>query len=301
VIVAHSMGGLVFKQAFIRGEINEEYRHITSNIKAVLFLATPHRGTDLAETLNKILSGSFFGHSPKEYVNELTKNSPTIEELNEQFRHHSAKLRIFSFYETLSTSIGRLSMMVLEKHSSVLGYSHETPQPLVANHHDVCKFSSPEDPNYKSVSGALRSVVKFLTLSSTDGEDLDVLKKWLGVISLPENDLAAVRSVRKAGTCEHILEKPEFGSWLESSGPRILWAHAPPGNGKSCQCSFVIDHLKERQSKCVYWLFKYGDAEKRSLACMFRSVAYQIACEDIAFRNALISLADSGIRKFLRD
>jgi hypothetical protein len=77
-----------------------------SSIKAILFLATPHRGTNLAEILNRILSVSVFNHSPKEYISELVKNSPALEELNEQFRNNTTKLQIFSFYETLQTAVG---------------------------------------------------------------------------------------------------------------------------------------------------------------------------------------------------
>lgn len=317
VFVAHSMGGLVFKKACeysrhqgsrpqtnlsidIHGAMNDEYKDMVSKIKAVLFLSTPHRGTDLAEILNKILSGSVFGHSPKDYVNELTKKSPTIDELNEQFRHHAAKLQIFSFYETLTTTVGPLKTLILEKHSSVLGYQHETPQPLVANHHDVCKFSSPEDPNYQSVKGALRSIVNKVRCSTEhnceDEKELSTLRKWLGANSRPHDDLADTSSNRKPGTCEGLMQAPEFGKWLDSElrCPQLLWTHAPPGSGKTYQTSFVIDTLLERNAKCVYWFFEYRDARKRSLRNMLRSMAYQIACHDPTYRRALLDMQRTG-------
>lgn len=280
--------------------MNDEYKDIVSKVKAVLFLSTPHRGTDLADILNKILSSSVFGHSPKDYVNELTKKSPTIDELNEQFRHHAAKLQIFSFYETLTTTVGPLKTLILEKHSSVLGYQHETPQPLVANHHDVCKFSSPEDPNYQSVKGALRSIVNKVRCSTEhncdDERDLSVLRKWLGAGSRPHDDLADTSSNRVPGTCESLMRAPEFGKWLDSEVrcPQLLWTHAPPGSGKTYQTSFVIDTLIERNAKCVYWFFEYRDARKRSLKNMLRSIAYQIASHDPTYRKALLEMQRTG-------
>ena len=69
-----------------------------------MFLATPHRGTNLAELLNRILSVSF--QSPKNFIVDLNKSSPALEELNEQFRHIAPKLSIVSFYETLYTTVG---------------------------------------------------------------------------------------------------------------------------------------------------------------------------------------------------
>lgn len=280
--------------------MNEEYKDIVSKFKAVLFLSTPHRGTDLADILNKVLSSSMFGHSPKDYVNELTKRSPTIDELNEQFRHHAAKLQIFSFYETLTTTVGPVKTLILEKHSSVLGYQHETPQPLVANHHDVCKFSSPEDPNYQSVKGALRSIVNSVRFSDEKTHDnekeLSILRKWLGVQGVPEDNLAPIRSDRIAGTCEALLQAPEFYNWLDSGsrGPQLLWLNAPPGSGKTFQSSFVIDHIQSHKAKCVYWFFEYRDARKRSLRKMLRSIAYQVAVEDPSYRQALLQLHRTG-------
>ena len=49
--------------------------------------------------------------------------------------------------------------MILEKDSSILGYPGEISQPLDADHHDVCKFSSQSDPNYKSVRSVLKTLV----------------------------------------------------------------------------------------------------------------------------------------------
>lgn len=263
-------------------------------------MGTPHRGTDLAETLNRILAGSVFGHSPKEYISELARNSPTIDEMNESFRHHARKLQIFSFYETLGTNVGPVNTMILDKTSSVLGYDNETHQPLIANHHDVSKFSSPQDPNYSAVCGALKSIVANIEGCPLEhGEDnggLESLRSWLGVSGAHEEDLALLHSIRKPGTCRDFLETQEYRLWLDSSQPRLLWAHAPPGSGKSIQCSHVIDSLREGRAKVAFWFFKYDDASKRSVANMLRSVAYQIAFSTPSFRRELADLKQSGLQ-----
>lgn len=269
-----------------------------SSIKAVLFLSTPHRGTDHAKTLNRVLKSSIL-HEPKTYVKELCRNSATIEELNESFRHHASKLRIFSFYETLATTVGFRDIMILEKDSSTIGYENETQKPLVADHHGVCKFSNTDDPNYKSVRDALRSVVSLLgPAKPSDGgaaKDLEVLQKWLGVHGPPEDDLSALLSVRKAGTCEHILSLPEFEAWLRSDSPCILWGHAPPGSGKSVQSAFVVDYLRNvKGARPAYWFFRAGDEHKQSIANMLRSIAYQTAAEAADIRRALVERAKLG-------
>lgn len=93
-------------QAYLLGQNDDHYRDMIKAAHAILFLSTPHRGTNLAEILNKILAVSILNHSPKQYISELKRNSPTLEDLNEQFRHVAPKLKIMSFFETLYTSIG---------------------------------------------------------------------------------------------------------------------------------------------------------------------------------------------------
>lgn len=96
----------------MQGQNNDDYQSIVAQIRGVLFLSTPHRGTNLAEVLNRILSVSIFtSHTPKQYLVDLNRNSLAIEDLNENFRNLASKLRIFSFYETLQTSVGPRSMV----------------------------------------------------------------------------------------------------------------------------------------------------------------------------------------------
>ena len=122
------------------------------------------------------------GHASKQYIADLKKNSPAIEALNEDFRNLAPKLQIFCFYETLETTVAFKSFvrptsqveivtlfihpqMVLEKESSILGYPGEISRPLDADHHTVCKFASPEDPNYKSVRSALQTLIRNYNIS----------------------------------------------------------------------------------------------------------------------------------------
>lgn len=95
----------------MQGQHDPEYASIIKAITAIIFLATPHRGTALAQTLNRILDSIMV--NSKQYVAELGKNSLTLQKLNEQFRHVATKLDIISFYETLPTPIGLRSTRVV--------------------------------------------------------------------------------------------------------------------------------------------------------------------------------------------
>ena len=92
-------------QAYLRGLNDNSYDNIIPQVRAVVFLSTPHRGSELANTLDKILSISLTSHTRKAYIQELARTSATIEDLNEDFRHHAKNLQIYSFYELRSTAI----------------------------------------------------------------------------------------------------------------------------------------------------------------------------------------------------
>ena len=94
------------KKAYILGVIDPQYQDLMKNVGAMVFLATPHRGSALADSLNMLLSYSPLNHSPKLYITELQKNSRTLHEINETFRHYASKVHIVSFFETVPTAVG---------------------------------------------------------------------------------------------------------------------------------------------------------------------------------------------------
>lgn len=110
--VVHSMGGLVVKKAYTMGKHDAQYSGLVSRIKAILFLATPHRGSRYAKILNNILSTTPLATSSKAYVAGLDKQSDAIQDINEAFRQHCDGLSLCSFYETLRTNLGFKRVMV---------------------------------------------------------------------------------------------------------------------------------------------------------------------------------------------
>ncbi|KAF2402104.1 TPR-like protein, partial [Trichodelitschia bisporula] len=107
LFVAHSMGGLVVKKAYIdalNAQSNPKYLRIGSSVNAVIFLSTPHIGSDAAPLLGKLISVSVV-LSDTQFRHSLERNSETLETINEGFRHHTGKLFLASFWETLETPL----------------------------------------------------------------------------------------------------------------------------------------------------------------------------------------------------
>ena len=301
IIVAHSMGGLVAKKAYLLGQIDETYQDIVRSISAMVFLATPHRGSNLAEVLSKLLT--VFFQPSREFISDLSKGSHTLEDLNEQFRHVAPKLSIWSFYETLATPIGPTNIMVLDKDSSILGYNKDISRPLNADHHGVCKYSSPEDSNYISVRNALSSLVKDLSLRDLAARDrpatdaMKSLEKFLGVSVSIEEDLNSIRRLWLSGTCDWLLHEPHIQLWMETRQEScVTWFSGPPGSGKSTLSAHMITHLRNSNVACQYFFFKFDDPSKRSLSSFLRSMVYQVAKDLPDFQRGLMDLVIDNTR-----
>ena len=88
---------LTIIQAIILAHQNSKYAEMLSRIKAVIFLATPHRGADLAKLLSVLLAMTF---SRKIFVDDLSTDSRVVQEINSDFLGRTAGLELISYYES---------------------------------------------------------------------------------------------------------------------------------------------------------------------------------------------------------
>ncbi|KAI8955156.1 hypothetical protein F4801DRAFT_529818 [Xylaria longipes] len=297
IFVVHSMGGLIVKEAYIQGQNDPAYTEIIRAISSIIFLSTPHRGTNLAETLNRILRVSIVGN-PMQFITELSTGSQTIQKLNEQFRHIAPRLQVVSFYETRPTSMARTQVMVLEKDSSVLGYPGEVSKPLDADHHDVCKFNGLDDPRYIAVRNALMSLVGRSEQSNLENGTKGAkptgqlnMEDYLSIHETPDSDYNFFRDRWVPGTCKWILDHKEFAGWVEDQHcePRVLWINGNAASGKSILSSFIIDHLAQRELPCQYFFIRFLNQKKRTTSMVLRSLACQLANAIPAYAKSLLS------------
>ncbi|KAK4113334.1 hypothetical protein N656DRAFT_778094 [Canariomyces notabilis] len=302
IFIVHSMGGLIVKEAYMQGQNDPAYDSIISAVSAIIFLSTPHRGTNLAETLNRILQVSF-ATSPMQFISELSAGSQTLQKLNEQFRHVAPKLDIFSFYETRPTPLAvfkKSQIMVLEKDSSVLGYPGEISKPLDADHHGVCKYTSSSDPRYVTVRNVLKTLVGKVKLRDLDNAPkkpaVTDFAEYLSLPESPDADYNFFRDRWTPGTCSWILNNETFTGWVGDTGPkpRILWVHGNAASGKSILSSFLINYLVESGVPCHYFFIRFMSQEKRGMNMMLRSLAYQLANTTPAYAERLRQLEAAG-------
>jgi hypothetical protein len=161
VFIGHSMGGLVIKKAYMLARQDAAYEVLAKRFQAIFFLATPHRGSDSAKLLNSILQATY---SSRAYLADLQRSSVAIQTINDDFRHYSAEIELWSFYETQKLSFGGpISRLIVSPDSATLGYREEKQMPMNADHRSICKFDTEKDQNYIIIRNSLASTVDRLS------------------------------------------------------------------------------------------------------------------------------------------
>jgi len=135
VFVCHSLGGLVAKQLLrtANDTAKPDWRVILKQTRDVLFLATPHAGSDLASWLDRF--GRIYNATAT--IKDLKKNAPVLLNLNEWYRENSKPLKIRShvFYETKKIK----GVLAVEPSSADPGITGVVPIPIDADHRSIVK------------------------------------------------------------------------------------------------------------------------------------------------------------------
>ncbi|ATY61672.1 NACHT and WD domain [Cordyceps militaris] len=292
-------------EAYMYGQTDPAYEHIVQSIAAIIFLATPHRGTNFAQILNRILQSASLS---KAYITELSNNAHGLKNLNDSFRNVVSKLEIASFYETHPTAIGfkKARLLVLEKESSVLGFPGEKSRALAADHQGICKYASPEDPNYISVRNTLWNMMRKILNNKAPAQSSprvrqpsSDLKDMLGIQNLPTADYNFFQDQWSQGTGTWVLKDPAFLQWRttdQTSAVAILWINGSPAAGKSVLSSYIVNALAQEGICSQYFYIRFGDRFKTNAASLLRSLAYQFALIKPEFHDSLLELAEEGIQ-----
>ncbi|TGO18928.1 hypothetical protein BPAE_0361g00040 [Botrytis paeoniae] len=270
---------------------------LVRRVDTMYFLATPHRGSNLAATLNNILRISF---GTKQFTIDLEMNSKMIASINQSFRHYSENLHIWSFYETQQTSF--INARIVEKESATLEWPKERIAYINADHRGICKFDLPSDPNFKTLKNALSSTVDHATAEilriqcETTSAERHCLHGLLGIHDVPEDDLIAARDAKIEGSCKWLIMTPKFTSWQDptSDTPPVFWLSGNPASGKSVLAGHVIDHLCQSNLACSYFFFKDEVAAISSVGYFLRTFAYQMALNSPEIRRFLLDMESNG-------
>jgi pimeloyl-ACP methyl ester carboxylesterase len=153
--ITHSLGGLVVKQ-MLRNAIdsgNPQWQNIAEKTKGIVFISTPHSGSDLATWIQYI--GSILTTIS---VEELKPHAPQLRQLNDWYRNHQqfSELPIEVYCEKKPTK----NVMVVNETSSNPGIRGVVPIPMDDDHISICKPPSRNVLIYKLVKKFIEAQLK---------------------------------------------------------------------------------------------------------------------------------------------
>ncbi|KAL8858372.1 MAG: hypothetical protein Q9178_005053 [Gyalolechia marmorata] len=165
--VAHSLGGLVVKRALIysaeiRGMKTEHLRSIFVSTYGILFLGTPHHGSDVAQWGNRlewicsVMLPKKVMDSQSQLIDALKTNNETLQNIDRQFIQILSRFHIYFFHEGKPTNLkGTLKFIVDETSASPTVQDVERAV-IQADHSHMCKFESESAPGFDLVAEGIQ-------------------------------------------------------------------------------------------------------------------------------------------------
>ncbi|WP_208701278.1 MULTISPECIES: ABC-three component system protein [unclassified Mesorhizobium] len=155
VFICHSLGGLLVKQIIrtARESTDEDWQNIGEQCLGVIFIATPHSGSSLANLLKFFVKGFTSVH-----VEKLINDNSELKELNESFRAHCQRtsLTIAIYHEKHLTNN---AFLVVDEKSADPGVNGAMPIPIDADHINICKPTDRSSLIYTSIRHRIRKLL----------------------------------------------------------------------------------------------------------------------------------------------
>ncbi|OIW26368.1 hypothetical protein CONLIGDRAFT_470157 [Coniochaeta ligniaria NRRL 30616] len=312
VLIAHSMGGLVAKKAYILSHEDPLYQTISRRIQCIYFLGTPHRGAALARLVKLLCQKGVY--RSKAFVGELVPGSASLGHINDEFRILCGNIDLWSFFEGVETSAGPMSMLVVDKKSAVLGLPGEHVQYIEADHRHICKFDSQTNPNYLTLQRCFLTTIEKLKIKDTAHRQdiyrsqMTSISSFLQIERAEDTILVALKQKHHPGSCEWLTVNDTFREWLgtqQSTDPHsqareelranTLWLSGRPGTGKSVAAAHVISLMDHHDLDYSFHFFRHNDRDGSKVYSMLRSIALQMAKHSPDVRKALSSMIEDGV------
>lgn len=154
------------KRALIysRSLSNEKTEHLRSvyvSTFGILFLGTPHNGSDVAKwglLLHKIctsvLPKKVIEGSPQ-LIKALQTNNETLQHINSLFADIMSRFHIYLFHETRSMDVKGTREIIVDEASAAPYFEGVERGGIEADHSHMCKFDDENSPGYEVVAEAI--------------------------------------------------------------------------------------------------------------------------------------------------
>lgn len=225
IFIAHSLGGLVVKDALLTGWKNSDssLSQILSSTRAIAFLGTPHTGSDLAVWAERLVGVlGIFKQVDAGIVALLRKDSEVLSRVHDdilkmiQYPGKDTKqhrIAVTCFYEALPMRL--IGFIVPKESAIILGYLHIS---IHAHHRDMVRFADIDDPGLQSVVAELRKWIAEITMQDSPEDELnrreDIEKRCYQSLAFPEMDNRRLNMEDAAElTCGWLFDHPTYRAW----------------------------------------------------------------------------------------
>lgn len=157
---------MVVKRALIysRSLSNEKTEHLRSvyvSTFGILFLGTPHNGSDVAKwglLLHNICTAVMpkkFMEGSSQLVQSLRTNNETLQHINSLFADIQTRFHIYLFHETRSMDVRGTRVIIVDESSAAPYMDGVERMGIESDHSHMCKFEDETSPGFEVVAEAI--------------------------------------------------------------------------------------------------------------------------------------------------
>ncbi|PGH18031.1 hypothetical protein AJ79_00657 [Helicocarpus griseus UAMH5409] len=245
IFVCHSLGGIVVKRTLLycehlRHRNTQHLRSTYVSTYAILFMGTPHNGSDLAN-LGSIVQTIFslvpvprklFDTTPN-MLRTLKPDNEILQNVNRQFAEIMGRFRIYFFHESKPMDLKTTKKFIVDESSAAPVIDGVERMGIEADHGAMCRFETPKSPGYEAVAEAI--------LRYTTDAPNEIASRWRQEHRARENHLKeeaerlcnSISSLRTGQNSEVLaLTRSQMLSSTELVPPQDSGEHllvAPPG------------------------------------------------------------------------
>lgn len=145
---------------------SEDSRSVFISTYGIIFLGTPHTGSDgakwghILENMAHILMPKKFVDTEPHLVRTLKSNNETLQNINLYFLNYYQRFQIYMVHEAVKTDLKGTKVFIVDQISASPQLPGVTYYGIEANHSGMCKFDTKNSPGYLNVSQTIKSWVQ---------------------------------------------------------------------------------------------------------------------------------------------
>lgn len=170
IFVCHSLGGIVVKKTLLycdhlRHPKTQHIRSTYISTYAILFMGTPHNGSDLAnlgsamQTLFNLVPKKLFDTTPN-LLKTLRPDNEILQNVNRQFAEIMGRFRIYFFHESKPMDLKGTRKFIVDESSAAPVIEGVERMGIEADHSAMCRFENAKSPGYEAVGEAVLRYTK---------------------------------------------------------------------------------------------------------------------------------------------